>query len=94
MSSTAGGGSTQTDGPDAGPAGRLGFKPGMVIQELGWDNDTDDELRVAVEDCIDADMVEAGHPDPVSFELDTFNRDDVRRIVAAMRAPAAVSACR
>lgn len=53
MSSTAGGGTTQT-----GIAERLGFKPGMVIQELGWDNDTDDELRVAVEDCIDADMVD------------------------------------
>ena len=61
MSSTAGGGSTQTDGPDAGPAGRLGFKPGMVIQELGWDNDTDDELRVAIEDTIDADMVDGDY---------------------------------
>ena len=48
MSATAGGGSTQTDGPDAGPANRLGFKPGMVIQELGWDNDTDDALRAAI----------------------------------------------
>ena len=45
MSSTAGGGTTQT-----GPAERLGFKPGMVIQELGWDNDTDDDLRIAIED--------------------------------------------
>ena len=58
MSATAGGGSTQTDGPDAGPADRLGFKPGMVIQELGWDNDTDDELRVAIENTIDADLVD------------------------------------
>jgi hypothetical protein len=39
--------------PVTGTGDRLGLKPGMVVQELGWDNDTDDELRVAVEDCID-----------------------------------------
>ena len=42
-------------------ADRLGFKPGMVVQELGWDNDTDDELRVAIEDAIDADMVDGDY---------------------------------
>ena len=56
MSSTAGGGTAQT-----GAADRLGFKPGMVIQELGWDNDTDDELRVAIEEAIDADMVDGDY---------------------------------
>jgi hypothetical protein len=30
----------------------------MVIQELGWDADTDDDLRVAIEDALDADMVD------------------------------------
>ena len=30
----------------------------MVVQELGWDNDTDDQLRIAIEDRIDADMVD------------------------------------
>ena len=52
MSSTVG-----DSAPVTGTGDRLGLKPGMVVQELGWDNDTDDELRVAVEDCIDADMV-------------------------------------
>jgi hypothetical protein len=33
----------------------------MVIQELGWDSDTDDQLRMAIEDAIDADMVDADH---------------------------------
>ena len=33
----------------------------MVVQELGWDNDTDDELRVAIEDAIDADMVDGDY---------------------------------
>ncbi|MGA9102260.1 DUF3052 domain-containing protein [Aeromicrobium sp.] len=30
-------------------AGRLGFAPDTVIQELGWDEDVDEELRQAIE---------------------------------------------
>lgn len=37
---------------------RLGFSPGMVVQELGWDEDTDNDLRIAIEDAIDAEMVD------------------------------------
>ena len=76
MSATAGGGSTQTDGPAAGPADRLGFKPGMVIQELGWDNDTDDELRVAIEDRIDSDMVDGDYGNVVDAVLLWWREDD------------------
>lgn len=42
-------------------ADRLGLTAGMVVQELGWDNDTDDDLRVAIEDTIDADMVDGDY---------------------------------
>ncbi len=38
--------------------GRLGLAAGMVVQELGWDTDVDDDLRVEVEDAIDGSMVE------------------------------------
>ena len=30
-------------------AGRLGFVPDTVIQELGWDDDVDADLRVSIE---------------------------------------------
>lgn len=30
-------------------AGKLGFDPDTVIQELGWDEDVDEELRVDIE---------------------------------------------
>lgn len=30
-------------------AGRLGFEPDTVIQELGWDEDVDEQLRQAIE---------------------------------------------
>jgi hypothetical protein len=52
---TAGGGSTNTEasvGATAGPAARMGLTGGMVVQELGWDSDTDDELRVAIVDAV------------------------------------------
>ena len=29
-------------------AARLGIKPGMVVQELGWDEDADEDLRDSV----------------------------------------------
>jgi hypothetical protein len=31
-------------------AGKLGVEPGMIVQELGWDSDVDDEVRSAIED--------------------------------------------
>ena len=74
VSSTAGGGSTQTGA--ASPADRLGFKPGMVVQELGWDNDTDDELRVAIEDAIDADMVDADYGNVVDAVILWWRQED------------------
>lgn len=44
---------------------RLGLKPGMVVQELGWDEDVDDDVRVAIEDAIDADLVDGDYGDVV-----------------------------
>ena len=74
MSSTAGGGSTQTGATS--PADRLGLKPGMVVQELGWDNDTDDELRVAIEDALDADMVDADYGNVVDAVILWWRQED------------------
>jgi hypothetical protein len=48
-------------GAAASAADRLGLTAGMVVQELGWDNDTDDELRISIEDAIDADMVDGDY---------------------------------
>lgn len=83
MSSTAGGGSTQTHGdqqeaatPTGGPAERMGLTRGMVVQELGWDQDTDDALRVAIEDAIDADMVDGDHGNVVDAVVLWWREDD------------------
>ena len=70
MSATADGGT------DSSPASRLGFKPGMVVQELGWDQDTDDQLRIAIEDAIDGDMVDSDHGNVVEAVVLWWRDDD------------------
>jgi hypothetical protein len=73
LSATAGGQdgtATQTGGH------RLGFKPGMVIQELGWDEDVDDDLRVEIENAIDADMVDGEFGNVVDAVVLWWRDDD------------------
>ena len=52
MSSTVGAGEPRS------LAQKLGLSPGLVVQELGWDNDADDDVRMIIEDAIDGEMVE------------------------------------
>jgi len=81
VSSTAGSDAAQPQGRDgtavaAGPAHRLGFTTGMVVQELGWDSDTDDALRIAIEDTIDADMVDGDYGNVVDAVVLWWREDD------------------
>jgi len=55
---------------------RLGLKPGMVVQELGWDEDVDDEIREMIENTIDADLVDGKHGDVVDVVLLWWRDDD------------------
>lgn len=36
----------------------LGLEPGLVVQELGWDEDADPDLRDDIMDILDAEMVD------------------------------------
>ena len=51
-------GATAESAADQSMAGRLGLKPGQVVQEFGYDDDVDDELRVAIEDLIGTELVD------------------------------------
>ncbi|OPC77318.1 hypothetical protein B4N89_43130 [Embleya scabrispora] len=46
---------TAADAPDH--ARRMGIVRAMVVRELGWDADTDDEIRAHIEDIIGGVMV-------------------------------------
>jgi hypothetical protein len=70
VSGTAGEADTQHAGQ------RLGLSPGMVVQELGWDEDVDDNLRVQIEDSIDADMVDGDYGNVVDAVLLWWRDDD------------------
>lgn len=79
MSSTAGGGSARQATGSSGTfeaGAKLGLRPGMVVQELGWDHDTDDDLRIAIEDAIDADMVDGDHGNVVDAVLLWWRQED------------------
>jgi Protein of unknown function (DUF3052) len=41
-----------------GIAERLGLKPGMIVMESGYDDDSDEELRDGIAETIGADMVD------------------------------------
>lgn len=47
----------------------LGITNEMVVQELGWDEDTDDDLRAAVEEAIGAEMVDEDSDEVVDVVL-------------------------
>jgi hypothetical protein len=49
---------TADDAADRGLVGRLGLQRGQVVQELGWHEEVDDEIRVAVEDAVDSDLLD------------------------------------
>ena len=72
VSATSGGDRTATQ--NAGT--RLGLGTGMVVQELGWDEDVDDGLRVEIEDAIDADMVDGEYGNVVDAVLLWWRDDD------------------
>lgn len=67
-----------TAGPSeaSSPAGgKLGLTQGQVVQEIGWDEDVDDQLRVAVEDAIDGELIEEAM-DAVDVVLLWWRDDD------------------
>jgi hypothetical protein len=68
--------SPTADGADVQLGERLGLKPGMVVQELGWDEDVDDSVRETIENSIDADLVDGEHGDVVDVVLLWWRDDD------------------
>lgn len=64
------------DGSATGATDRLGLKAGMVVQELGWDEDTDDALRAGIEEALGSDLVDGEYGDVVDAVLLWWREDD------------------
>jgi hypothetical protein len=57
-------------------AARLGLKPGQVVQEFGYDDDVDQELRAAVEGRTGNDLVDEDTEDVVDAALYWWREGD------------------
>ena len=64
MSATAGQAQDQR-----GQAERLGIKPGQVVQEIGYDDDCDEQLRVAIRGLDGVELVDDEYDDVVDVVL-------------------------
>jgi hypothetical protein len=78
VSATPGGADTTNAGT------RMGFVPGNVVQELGWDEDVDDELRVQIEDTVDGDLVDGDYGNVVDAVLLWWRDEDGDLVDALM----------
>ena len=60
----------------AGQASRLGLEPGMTVQEIGFDDDADQELRAGIEAVIEGELVDEDFDDVVDVVLLWWREDD------------------
>ena len=60
----------------AGMEALLGIKPGMVVQELGWDEDADEDLRDAIVDLSGAEMVDEDTDEVAEVVIMWWREDD------------------
>ncbi|WP_030688027.1 DUF3052 domain-containing protein [Streptomyces globisporus] len=58
------------------PAARLGFEPGQVVQEIGYDDDVDQDLREGIESIIGADLVDEEYDDVADVVVLWFRDED------------------
>ncbi|MFB9513856.1 DUF3052 domain-containing protein [Streptomyces purpureus] len=58
------------------PAARLGFEPGQVVQEIGFDDDVDHELREGIEAIIGQDLVDEEYDDVADGVVLWFRDED------------------
>src|SRR3954447_11767450 len=64
------------DSGSASMAARLGIKPGMGVQELGWDEDADEDLRDSVVEISGGEMVDEDTDEVADVVLLWWREDD------------------
>ncbi len=67
---------TADDAADRGFVGRLGLQHGQVVQELGWHEEVDDGIRVAIEDAVDGDLLDEEADDVADLVLLWWREED------------------
>lgn len=57
-------------------AARLGLQAGLSVQELGYDDDVDDDLRAAIEEIVGSELLDEDYEDVVDVVLMWWREDD------------------
>lgn len=57
-------------------ARKLGIEKDQLVQELGWDEDTDDDIRADIEDATGSELLEEGADDVIDVVLLWWRDDD------------------
>ena len=57
-------------------AGKLGIEPGLIVQEVGWDSDVDDNVRQAVEEVTGEDILDEDAQEVIDVVLLWFRDGD------------------
>lgn len=55
---------------------RLGVKDGLVVQEIGWDEDADSSISEAIEDIIGQELLDEDTDEPCDVVLMWWREDD------------------
>ncbi|GAA4613853.1 DUF3052 domain-containing protein [Saccharopolyspora hordei] len=61
---------------EADVAERLDIEPDMVVQEIGWDEDVDDDVRAAIEERCGSDLLDEDADEVVDVVLLWWREDD------------------
>ena len=67
-------------------ARRLGIEKQQVVQELGWDEDTDDDIRADIEDACGGELLDEDADDVIDVVLMWWRDDDGDLVDALMDA--------
>jgi Protein of unknown function (DUF3052) len=68
--------SASAESVDTQAAARLGFTAGQVVQEIGYDEDSDEALRDAIESLTGSELVDEEYEDVVDAVLLWYREDD------------------
>ncbi len=72
---------------ERGQAERLGIKPGQVVQEIGYDDDCDEQLRGAITRIDGVELVDEDYDDVVDVVLLWWRERGPRLVGHAPRRP-------
>ena len=64
------------DASKVGIAEKLGIESGMVVAEFGWGEDVDQDVRDAIEEAIDSDMLDEDAEDVLDVVLLWWREED------------------